>query len=258
MKILRLIYLYKDGFALVIASFLSLIIFFTNDSVKVRAVQADIADVTSILTSPQKWYNDVIDVKEENKFLAQRIVLLQLLNTELIHCKNENDSLKKMLKFTQDSPLSLKPANIVNHNFSSLVQSITIDIGEDENIFPNLGVLDMNGLLGKTIAVGDRATQIQLITDKNFRVSIRAGEERILGIYKPTHGKYGVLSGIPKSANISLNDLVVTSGISDIYPQNIPVAKVISTTNYPNRAFLEVVVEVVVDIQNMNYVFIIQ
>ncbi len=47
--------------------------------------------------------------------------------------------------------------------------------------------MDEKGLLGKTIQVGDHAALIQLITDKNFRVSIRIGEDRALGLFIPIH-----------------------------------------------------------------------
>ena len=39
-----------------------------------------------------------------------------------------------------------------------------------------------------------------LINDNNFRVSIRVGEEMVLGLFVPTHGVRGKLDGIRKTA----------------------------------------------------------
>jgi cell shape-determining protein MreC len=66
----------------------------------------------------------------------------------------------------------------------------------------NLSVIDLNGLIGKTHSVGQRANRVLLFTDKNFRVSIRIGEDQALGNFMPTLGKKGILQGVRKSVII--------------------------------------------------------
>jgi len=122
----------------------------------------------------------------------------------------------------------------------------------------NQAVMDMNGLLGKTITVGDKASKIQMINDKNFAVSVRVGEKMILSIFKPEYGKFGILEGVIKSSKLNIGDIVYTSGISEIYPSNIPVAKVINISKENDKPFQEVRVEVLADLKNLNYVFLIQ
>ena len=144
--------------------------------------------------------------------------------------------------------------NAVDDKF---IQSI-IDVGESHNIRKNQPVIDMVGLIGKTISVGEIATKVQLITDKNYRVSIRVGEKKSLGIFVPSHGKFGILEGVRKSMNLSKGEIAYTSGISDIYPANIPVARVIAVNSDTDRPFQEVTVEILADLQNYNYVFVVQ
>ena len=57
---------------------------------------------------------------------------------------------------------------------------------------------------------------------------------------------------------LSVGEIAYTSGISDIYPANIPVAKVISVNKSNNSPFQDVVVEIISNLNNLNYVFIIQ
>ena len=115
----------------------------------------------------------------------------------------------------------------------------------------------MNGLVGKIYSTNNHSSIIQVLSDKNYRVSIRVGKEKVLGVFKPTHGLYGIIDGIPKSQNIKLNDIVSTSGISEIYPANIPVAKVINIDINPNELFQNILVEILADIYNPNYLFVI-
>ena len=165
--------------------------------------------------------------------------------------------MKEMLNFTQDKSLNYISANVVNHNFGLPTQSITIDVGKEEGVEINLTVMDENGLLGKTIQIGDHAALTQLITDKNFRVSIRIGEDRALGLFIPTHGKFGILEGVRKSMPLNEGEVAYTSGISEIYPPNIPVARVISVKRDENNPFQHVVVELVGSLENLDYVFVI-
>jgi len=179
------------------------------------------------------------------------------MNSELESYHKENQRLKEMLNFTQDNSLNYISANVVNHNFGLPTQSITIDAGKEEGVEKNLTVMDENGLLGKTIQVGDHAALTQLITDKNFRVSIRIGQDRALGLFIPTHGKFGILEGVRKSMPLNEGEVAYTSGISEIYPPNIPVAQVVSVKRDENNPFQHVVVELIGSLENLDYVFVI-
>ena len=258
MPILKKIYNYKEIVAIITTSFLSLILFFNAQSPRVSAVKADIADIVTFISTPKTWYQDLLTVRKENQILKESLVQMQLLNARLFHHKNENIALKGMLQFSEQSPLSLKPCAVVDLELTSSIQSIIVDVGSNDFILKELGVLDMKCLIGKIISVGNNASFVQLISDKNYRVSIRVGEERTLGIFLPTHGKFGILEGIQESIHIEPGDIAYTSGISDIYPMDIPVARVLTTLNNSESGFQEVSVEIIADIYNLNYVFIIQ
>ena len=80
----------------------------------------------------------------------------------------------------------------------------------------------------------------------------------ILSTFKPTHGKLGYLERVIKSVELNIGDVIYTSGVSKIYPSDLPVAKVKSIKNNPDKLFQDVIVEILADIDNLNYVFIIQ
>ena len=52
--------------------------------------------------------------------------------------------------------------------------------------------------------------------------------------------------------------MVFTSGISKIYPPDIPLAKVKSQLKKKNKLFQDVGVNLLTDIDNLYYVFVIQ
>ena len=250
-------YLNRDNITLLICLTLSLVLYFSSKSLIVTSVKAEISDVISIIKYPQKWYIGLLTVKEENKILNQKLVRLNLLNSELIKYQKETDELKELLNFYEEQEWSLQIGKIINNSSSYLMRTLTINLGKKDGVSFNLPVLDINGLFGKIIAVGDRASQIQLINDKNFRVSIRVGDDLSLGEFIPTHHNLGILDGIIKTAKIGIGDVVYTSGISTIYPEGIKVAKVISINKDNDKGFQDIVVEILSNLDNYNYIFVV-
>ena len=253
----RISYINKDVLALFITLSLSIVLLFSNSSPQIQQLKFQISWLFGKVAYPINWYKDVLIVKEENRKLKNDVVQLSLLNSELESYRQENKRLKEMLNFSQYQAVNYLTANVVNYHLGIINQTITIDIGELDGLSKNLPVLDENGLLGKTIQFNDHATMVQLITDKNYRVSIRIGKDRTLGIFFPTHGKYGILEGVRKTTPLHAGDIAYTSGISEIYPPNIPVAQIISISKEKNQAFQRVVVEILGSIFTLDYVFVI-
>jgi len=255
----RISFINKDFIALIVVTIISSIIFFSNNSKYVERIESKIIDLFSTLLYPQQWYKNILVIKKENELLKQNIVQLKLFNAKLNNYKIENDKLRDMLSFKDAyNKISLQPANIVNHNFIESPNSVIIDIGNDYEISKNQAVIDLNGLLGKTITIGSHASKVQVVTDKNFAVSVKVGADMQLAIFKPTNSKFGILEGVIKSVDLKPGDIVYTSGISEIYPSDIPVCRVVSSSNDKDKPFLNVIVEVLADISNLNYVFVIQ
>ena len=250
-------YINRDHLALLLCLSLSLILYFSSKSPIVNSIKAEVSDIISIIKYPQKWYVGLLTTQEENKLLKQELALLRYNNMELRNNIKEVDELKKILKFYDKQPISMQIAKIINDNSSYLMRTLSINLGKSYNLEEDNVVVDINGLFGRIIAVGDRSSQIQLINDKNFRVSIRVGDDLSLGEFIPTHHNLGIIDGIIKTAKIAVNDTVYTSGISTIYPDSIPVAKVISINKKDEEPFQEIIVEILADLDNYNHVFVI-
>ena len=253
----RISYINKDVLALFISLFFSIVLLSSNTSPQIQKLKLQVSWLYNKISYPIKWYKNIFSVQEENYVLKNKVVKLTLLNAELDSYRKENKRLKQLLNFSKEHSLSYQTANVVNYHLGIISHTITIDIGKLDGLNKNLPVLDENGLLGKTIVLDDHTTIVQLITDKNFRVSIRVGTERALGLFISTHGKFGILDGVRKTASIKKGDIVYSSGISEIYPPNIPIAKVISFEKKEKFPFQHIIVEILGTIDNPDYVFVI-
>ena len=249
----------KDLLSIILTIFLSVIIFFSNNSYAVKNIEKKIMDFVSFILIPNKWYKDILVVKNDNLELKQKIFQLNMLNAKLNNYKLENEKLRELLSFKESfKKISFIPANVMNHNFISSPNSILIDVGTNSKVSNNQSVLDLNGLIGKTIVASKNSSKVHLISDKNFAVSVKVGEKMDRAIFKPDLGRRGFLEGVIKSAKIKTGDIIYTSGLGEIYPPDIPVCKVLSVNDDNDKPYLNVIVEILADLSNLNYVFVIQ
>ena len=247
----------KNIISLILVSIFSIFLFFSNDSDESSYFENYFVELYSLVSYPHTWYKNIFLVKNQNQILAQKLVTLGLLNSKLENYKIENEKLRKMLDFKESYKyLSLIPANIVNNNFSMFVKSSIINVGLVDDAAKNLTVIDENGnLVGKTISIGKNNSKVQLISDNNFRVSVKIGKS--IGQFRPTVNKKAIIEGVLKTTALNIGDIIYTSGISEIYPSDIPLAKVISFSKNDSNMFQKVEAEILVDLENLYYVFII-
>jgi len=250
-------YLNRDTLTLFLCLTLSLIFYFSSSSPIVKSVKGEVSDFISIVTYPQSYYSDLMVIQEENLLLKKKLVQMSMLNSELVNFEHENSELKRLLNFYNEQPWSLKVAKVVNDNYSYLMRTITINLGLDDGIDINLPVVDINGLVGKVEVVSDRASNVQLITDKNFIVSVRVGKDMSIGEFKATHKNLGIVYGVRKTADIKIGDIVYTSGVSTIYPDSVPVARVVNVIRKSENPFQNIEVEIMADLINFNHVFVV-
>ena len=236
---------------------ISIFIYFSSKSSTVSSVKSEISDIIAKIKYPQRWYLGLLAIQKENEILKQELVLLRYNNIQLRNSIKEIDELKKIIKFYDSYPISMQIGKIVNDNTSYLTRTLIVNLGKNHGIRDDNAVVDLNGLFGRIVSVGDNASHIRLINDRNFKVSIRVGEDSSLGLFIPTHNNLGIIDGIIKTAEIAINDTVYTSGVSTIYPDSIPVAKVVSINKKEENPFQEIVVEILADLDNYNHVFVI-
>ena len=54
------------------------------------------------------------------------------------------------------------------------------------------------------------------------------------------------------------NDIIYSSGLGEIYPPDIPVCKILEISSDSDKPYQNVIVEILADLTNLNYVFVIQ
>ena len=121
------------------------------------------------------------------------------------------------MDYERESSLELLPAKIINTGSSSNISSFTLDVGSINGVKVNQAVLVPQGIVGKTLVVGNTSTIVQSINDVNFRLSVRIYPSGAAGILRYLVNDICEIRELQKNANINVGDKVVISGFSTIY-----------------------------------------
>ncbi|MCF7803035.1 MAG: rod shape-determining protein MreC [Candidatus Marinimicrobia bacterium] len=225
------IYKFREYILLVLAVLVSFVLMFSNDNPQVNAFRAEAVDFFAFVQEPLLKIERLNELQVENTRLHQRVVELSIQLQQRREAMLENQRLRKLLRFQNESKLKIKPAKIINLGTSSLVNSATINLGAADGIHKNQAVVVSEGVVGKIIEAGDKASIVQLLTDVNFRLSVKTQRTRANGILLWQHDNICTMDNVPKTLDVQVGDTVITSGYSDIFPEGLQVGQVITASN---------------------------
>ena len=247
----------KEHLVYLLALFLSLLLLFNNDNDEMSVIRGFSSDIISLLSTPMVKIKSLAIVNEENQYLREKNLQLNLELESILYAADENEKLRELLDFKRITNLKIIPSRIVNKGIQTNINSLTIDIGKPDGVKSNQAVLTPNGIIGKTIQVGNESSIVQSISDNNFRLSVRIMPSGAVGILRWYDNNLCKIYEVQKNVNINIGDRVITSGFSKIYPPKLPVG-IVSGVYDERGSYQKVVnVEIQSDFESIQNVFVV-
>jgi rod shape-determining protein MreC len=199
-------------------------------SAVITPVQQFARDVTSGIGSWIDALSRAHELEDENRRLRGVVEALTTENASKEAAVRENEQLRQALKFQTDRPdITGVLANNIGGDPSSQREIITIDRGSAYGVKQGMAVLSPGGIMVGTIeeVKEDRAT-VLLITDQESRVPVTTQRTQTPGILEGMWQHGGVLrmAHIPRDADVTKDDLLLTSGLGGTFPRGIIIAQV--------------------------------
>jgi rod shape-determining protein MreC len=170
----------------------------------------------------------------------------------------ENNSLREAMGFrSRYSGGRLIPAEIVGRTSSNWFEVIEINRGLADNVVPDTAVINHEGLVGRVFESTRFSSKVLLVTDPTSAISIIDPETGDMAIASGnTIGPLGI-KYMPASADIKVNDRIITSGMSDIFPKGILVGTVKSVSKKDFDIFQKVDVQPAVNFSKLDKLFVV-
>lgn len=181
------------------------------------------------------------DLAKDNDALRQQHQLdaAQLLQLQALQL--ENRQLRNLIELPQRHEFKAQLAELIYAERNVFQRKVLINKGANADVRIGQVVMDDVGIVGQITRVYPWLSEVTLITEKDHAVPVqvlRNGLRTIL--FGSGDTSQLSLRYMPVSADIQDDDMLITSGIDGIYPQGIPVAKVMKIERDPAYPFAKV------------------
>jgi len=257
-KFLKILNDFRNYFVfvgLVIISF-SLISFSTSD---------DIGGFRTLVITTMGMLQETFDIiPNYNALISENKSLTELnlqLSTEVMmmhKAQQDNEELRAMLMLmnVQDTPL--EPVEVVQKSTVQMRNYVIVNKGLKNGIKVGMAVRSAAGLVGSIIGISDYYSIVELLNNRNVKISAKLIDSDCEGIIVWEGEDYLLLKNISKSIDVKVGEKVVTSSFSIRYPHNIPVGVVSKVIDEPGAHFSKIEIKPIAKFFSFDYLFVIK
>ena len=182
--------------------------------------------VTGSAAGTWQNYRGLFGAQEENRELHVQLINARAEIQQLSEKAAETRRLRELLEFKNHLPFRTVAAEIIATSPGDASRAVFIDKGEDVGVATDAAVVTPSGIVGKVISVFPRTSQVLLISDTSSGVAAALQDSRVQGIVKGTGQNSPELQYIMKDIPVVAGEIVLTSGLDQIYPKGLVVGTV--------------------------------
>lgn len=202
-----------------------------------RQVVTDIAaPVLEIASRPVAAARRVIERTDEFAYVFDENERLRQENAELLEWKEKALQLEArlaryeaLLNVQLDPEISYVTGRVIGDTGGPFVETFIVNAGRRSGVTSGQAVVDSEGLIGRIVAAGERASRILLLTDLNSRVPVFIEPTRQRAVLAGDNSAWPALEYLPAGSGVMPGDHVVTSGHGGLMPPGLPIGTVIET-----------------------------
>ena len=202
-------------------------------------------------------------VKQENEELAAKNAELENKLIEYNRMKEENTTLREMFDYSQaNQNYNYLGANIVGYSGGNISNGYIIDKGTNDGVKKDMIVITPAGLVGKVTKSESNYSIVQTILNENIAVASMVESTRettgiLQGITDSKNKNLTMLSNIPIDSEIKEGDVILTSGLGGMYPQEIRIGEVVSLEVDSVGIMKKAIVKPYVDFNKLEGLFVV-
>ncbi|HHS14071.1 MAG TPA: rod shape-determining protein MreC [bacterium] len=248
----------RNHWVLAAAVGMSLLLMALEDSTAIlsvrRAIHGVIGYSVKVLDIPPRMVSARKRVVQLQKDLGE-VEFERMQYEEILR---ENHHLRRLMGFRERTDFDLIPARVTGIGASSIRGAVFLDVGWKNGVEKNWVLITDQGVVGRVLSVSEESSMGHLLTDPNFRISVRVQRSRVMGIVRWEYGNVCVMEGVSRSSDVKAGDRIVTSGFSRIYPPGLAVGVVFEVSIDEDSLFKVIRLRTAVDFNTIEEVLIIR
>lgn len=173
---------------------------------------------------------------------AQKLAAQSLRSSQVEQLTLENSRLRKMLDLREQLPVQGVAADVLYDAADPYTRKVIIGKGALHGIAQGSPVIDESGVIGQVTLVHPLVSEVTLLIDRDLAIpvlNVRTGL-RSLAFGDPSGSGGLELRFIGSTADVLEGDLLTTSGVDEVYPPGLPVARVSRVERRAESAFARI------------------
>lgn len=202
-------------------------------------------------------YLFLVGLGEENRRLKREN---DQLENQLLHYQEgylEGLRLQKLLTLKDQSDYVSMTARVIGIDQKSLIKTILINKGTSHGIRNGLPVMNDQGVLGRIIETSWHVSRVLLISDGNSNIDALVQGTRVQGMLQGSGTMRCMLKYIAKTEEVKAGDLVVSAGMTEIFPKGLLLGTVIRADKKDPGLFQRIEVVPAVDFTRLEEVLVL-
>jgi rod shape-determining protein MreC len=193
--------------------------------------------------------------QKQNQELRAELASARAQALELSEKAAEADRLRALLDFKNQLSYQTVAAEVIASSPGERSSAVYISKGIDAGLSTDLAVITPSGIVGKIIAVFPHSAQVLLITDPSSGVGCELEKSRVQGVLKGAGQNTTHLHYVLNDRPVSAGELVLTSGLDQIFPKGLPVGLVARAM--PGNIYKEIVVTPATQLDRLESVLVV-
>ena len=205
------------------------------------------------------WVFDLSNTYRENADLRHQVTDLTLTRTRLEEVRLQNERFRDLLRWeAEHRPEILTGAEVIAHGDGRQSFAVTVSVGTGMGVARNQAVVTAAGLVGRIDREPGRRTSIvSLLNDPANAVAAVVQRSRVQGVFQFIEGE-GRLLHVLQAADVVEGDVIISSGLGEIYPEGLMIGTVESVADDPDGVTMKVVVSTAAALDRLEEVFILR
>lgn len=221
-------------------------------------VQKIVANFSSQLDDWLRGFTQFKALSEKNDQLEAEIKALKDEKSRLLAYKVQNLRLQSLLELKAQLPGKVKiSARVIARDPNNWGEKVILDRGRNDGVTENMVAVTPEGLVGRVSQVGSRSCTLSLVGSESLAVPVALADSEIYGIMRTNKMLRSVIKYIRFDVPVKPGQLVVTSGLGDIYPGGLAVGRVERAYVSQEAMYQDVLVKLSAELPRLREVILI-
>ncbi len=219
--------------------------------------------VQRTLSTVGDWFSDLGrtmfrrgGVVEENERLRGEVANLRGQTQRLTRYRRENEELRRLLDLKPPAGGKSIAADVVSLAATPYAHRVTLNVGTRQGVRSKDVVFVAQGVVGHVVSVSPFTSVVVLLPDRDSGVGAMSARTMAKGVVKGTGERTLQMSSLDYNSDVREGDLVITSGLSEMFPRGMIIGKVLRVDRNKSYSSLSAEIDPAVPFDQLSAVFV--